>query len=79
MIEVTIISPSEILYQGQATSVVLPGEQGVFEVLSFHKPILSRLIPGCIMIDDQMIPIWRGVVKVASDSLTAIVETKAPK
>ena len=77
MLEVTVLSTQEVLYSGKAQRVILPGEAGVFEVLSFHRPLISRLLPGYIVIDDQPLAIRRGVVKVASDTLTAIVEPEA--
>ena len=74
MLNVTILSSHDVLFSGQAHHVVFPGEQGVFEVLPFHRPLVSRLLPGIILIDEQFVSIQRGVVKVESDSITAIVE-----
>ncbi|HEX9780024.1 MAG TPA: hypothetical protein VGB20_02285 [bacterium] len=74
MLAVAIVSPREVIFEGDASSVVLPGEAGVFEVLPFHQPLLSRLLPGTIFVDDEPIPILRGVVKVARDSVIAIVD-----
>ena len=74
MIQVTIVSPEEVLFQGTAQHVILPGEQGVFEVGLFHRPLVSRLLPGMIVIDEQAVPILRGVMKVESNVLTAMVE-----
>ena len=74
MVAVTILSPHDVLFSGQAHHVVFPGEQGVFEVLPFHRPLVSRLLPGIILIDERSIAIQRGVVKIESDSITAIVE-----
>ncbi|MFC1645942.1 hypothetical protein ACFL2Y_02055 [Candidatus Omnitrophota bacterium] len=74
MLEVTVISPRKIVFKGQAISVILPGEYGVFEVLLFHKPLLSRLLQGRIDIDGRSIPILRGVAKVEENKVTAIVE-----
>ncbi len=74
MLDVLITTPGEVLYEGRAQSVVLPGEVGVFEVLPFHKPLLTRLISGIIMVDQQRLDIWRGVVQVKGNKVTAIVE-----
>ena len=74
MLEVTILSPEEVLFEGQAQRVILPGEFGVFEVCPFHRPLVSRLLPGYVLIDHQSVAIQRGVVKVLHDTLTAIVE-----
>lgn len=73
--DITIVSLQEVLYQGHARQVIFPGEQGMFEVLPMHRPIVSLLLPGTIVIDEtQVFPIERGVVKVAFDQITAIVE-----
>ena len=53
LLDVSVVSPIKIIFEGKAKSVILPGEQGVFEVLPFHKPILSRLITGTIVIDNE--------------------------
>ncbi|MFC1709568.1 hypothetical protein ACFL2J_05910 [Candidatus Omnitrophota bacterium] len=74
MLDVTIISPRQMVFKGQANGVILPGEYGVFEILLFHKPLLSRLIGGRIDIDGNSYPILRGVVKVEQNRVTAIVE-----
>ena len=32
-----------VLFEGQSSTVSLPGKDGEFEILDFHKPILSRM------------------------------------
>ncbi len=65
----------EIIFQGQASSVILPGSEGEFEVLNFHKPIMSRLKKGLIVVDNiKEFPVAGGVVKMAQQSLVAIVD-----
>ncbi|MBI4430395.1 MAG: hypothetical protein HY587_01615 [Candidatus Omnitrophica bacterium] len=73
-IDVLVVTPQAILYRGQASSVTLPGEVGIFEVLSNHKPLLTLLISGHVMIDNKGIPIRRGIVKVVQNKVFAIVE-----
>lgn len=46
----------------------------MFEVLPFHKRILSRLISGNIFIDERFFPIKRGIVMVNQNKVTIIVE-----
>ena len=73
--DVTIVSLQDVLFSGTARQVIVPGEQGIFEILPMHRPIVSLLLPGTIVIDEQQVlPIRRGVVKVAFDQVTAIVE-----
>ncbi len=75
-LDVTVLSPQEVIFEGKAKSVILPGEEGVFEVLPFHKRILSRLISGRLFIDEQGFPIRRGIVKVNQNEVTIIVEER---
>lgn len=74
MLDVLITGPQEVFFEGRAQSAVFPGEMGVFEVLPFHKPLLSRLISGIIIVDNFRIEIERGVVQVKSNKVTAIIE-----
>lgn len=75
-LDVTILSPIEVIFEGKAKSIILPGEEGVFEVLPFHKRILSRLISGRLFIDEQSFPIKRGIVKVNQNKVTIIMEER---
>ncbi len=78
MLDVMVITPQEILFEGRANSAIFPGETGVFEVLPFHKPLLGRLISGIIVVNhDWHQPIGRGVVEVKGNKVTAIVETSS--
>jgi len=76
LLDVCILDPREVLFEGKAKSVVVPGEQGVFEVLPFHKRILSRLLAGVIFVDEEHFPIHRGIIKVDQNKVTIIVEER---
>ncbi len=65
------------MYKGQAKSVIVPGEQGVFEVLPFHKRIMSRLMAGEVCVDERHFPIRRGLVKVDQNRVMIIIEEEA--
>lgn len=74
MLDVKILSPQEILFEGQAPRVIVPGEEGVFEVGPFHRPMVSRLLPGDLIVGTRILAIKRGIVKVLHETVTAIVE-----
>ena len=76
LLDVSVISPTEVIFEGKAKSVILPGEQGIFEILPFHKRLLSRLISGTLLIDEQSFPVRRGIVKVNQNRVTIIVEER---
>lgn len=71
---VLVTSPSRVLFQGSAEHIICPGEEGTFEVLPFHRALVSRLLAGEVTIDGRAIPIRRGVMRVADDTVTVVVE-----
>lgn len=79
MLEVLLLTLQKILFEGRAKSVILPGEAGVFEVLAFHKPFLTRLLSGPLYIDGQRFFIRRGIARVGLNKVTVIVEEAAAK
>ncbi len=74
MLDVYIYTPQKILFEGQAKSVILPGEQGDFEILNFHKNILSRIISGIIFVDEKGFYVRRGVAKVELNTIVIVAE-----
>lgn len=74
MLDVLILSPEKIIFEGKAESVILPGEQGTFELLSFHKNLLSRLLAGSVIVDGRIFSIRRGIVKVKDDTVIIVSE-----
>lgn len=45
-----IVSPETTLFQGEVTSVTLPGVDGSFQILNNHAPIVSILKDGLVKI-----------------------------
>lgn len=74
-LELLLTSAERVLFQGTAHSVSFPGEQGTFEVLPLHRPLVSRLRAGMVLVDGLAVPIRHGVVRVANDQVLAVVET----
>jgi F0F1-type ATP synthase epsilon subunit len=74
ILDVEVLNPKEVIFEGKARSVMVPGEQGVFEILPFHKRILSRLVSGTVIIDQKTVSIQRGIVKADLNKVTIILE-----
>lgn len=74
LLDVSILNTKEIIFEGKAKKVTVPGEEGVFEILPFHKPIMSRLLSGTLFIDATGFPIRRGIIKVSANKVMIIVE-----
>lgn len=73
-----IISPSEILFKGEAESVKLPGQLGSFTVLRNHASLISVLNKGVIVYrttsgDEKKIDIKGGLVDVDSNVVSVCV------
>lgn len=74
MFNVTLLDQAHVIFEGVAQSVILPGDEGEFEVLDFHKPVVSSLKRGEIIIDNMGFPIARGIVRFYKDQMIALVE-----
>ncbi len=72
--DILIATLDRVVFEGKGKSLILPGENGVFEVLPYHKKLLSRLKEGPIVLDGTTFAIRRGVVKVGPSDVTVIVE-----
>jgi len=74
-LSVLVTSPERMLYEGTAKGLIVPGERGTFEILPLHRPLVSRLLSGVMVIDDRSFSIRRGAIRVADDTVVAVVET----
>jgi len=74
LLDVTVLSPTQVIFEGKARNMIVPGEQGVFEVLPFHKRILSRLLAGTMLIEERSFLMRRGIIKVNQNRVTVIME-----
>ena len=71
---VLVATPERVIFEGDAKSLILPGERGIFEVMPYHKRLLSRLVRGILSLDGSELKIKRGVAKVGLNDVTVIVE-----
>ena len=52
-----IITPEAKLFSGEANAVQLPGNDGIFQVLNNHAPIIAALKEGIVKVDlNQALP-----------------------
>lgn len=69
-----IFSQAGVLFQDRASRVSLPGEEGEFEVMAFHAPIISLLLAGRILVDGRALSIQKGIAKMEGNALFIFVE-----
>ena len=74
MIYVTVMNQAQVIFEGVASNVVLPGDFGEFEIMQFHWPIVSILRKGDIIIDNMDFPISKGIARFGEEKLVALVE-----
>ncbi len=76
--KLTIITPDKPVFDGEITSVTVPGSAGSFEVLENHAPIVSTLEDGKVIIrtgkNEEIITIVGGVVEVLHNNITVLAE-----
>lgn len=72
-----IISTTEVVYQGEADSVTLPGTQGSFTVLQNHASLISTLVPGTIVYHNDSgegrFDVQGGIVDVDSNAVSVCI------
>ena len=73
-----ILTPDKKVFEGEATSVTLPGTLGSFEILNHHAPIISTLQDGKLIVrgsgKEEVFLIQGGVVECLKDKVTVLVE-----
>jgi F-type H+-transporting ATPase subunit epsilon len=74
-----ILTPDKKVFEGEATSVTLPGTLGSFEILNHHAPIISTLQDGKLIVrgggkDEQVFLIKGGVVEASNNVVTVLAE-----
>jgi F-type H+-transporting ATPase subunit epsilon len=78
-----LVSPDRVLFSGPAQAVVVPGEEGDFQVLSDHEPLVASVRPGVIGIDDangrhHRVFVRGGFAEVHPLGLIILAETAIP-
>ena len=75
MFKTIILNPKGAVFEGLVKSIFMPGSEGEFEVMDFHKPMISLLKEGEIIIDWQKsLKISKGVMMVKDNQLIAMIE-----
>jgi len=80
--KLTIITPDKLAYEGEATSVTVPGTAGSFQILKNHATIVSTLADGNVVIRDNkhetIFAIKGGVVEAKDNAITILAESLFP-
>ena len=78
MLQLRIVSPEKVEYDGVVESVLVPGTMGQFEILNDHAPIISTLQKGVVEYATQegkvSLNILGGFVEVQKNLVSLCVE-----
>jgi len=73
--KLAIMTPDALLYQNEVESVFFFGDQGEFELLAYHYPVLAILQQGNIIVNwQEAVPIKFGIVKFFANDCIVLVE-----
>jgi F-type H+-transporting ATPase subunit epsilon len=72
-----ILTPDKALFNGEVTSVILPGSKGQFEVLKNHAALVSSLDKGVIKVKTidgrtETFMVEGGVVEVLNNNISVL-------
>jgi F-type H+-transporting ATPase subunit epsilon len=75
----TILTPEKEIFEGEVTSVKVPGISGQFEILKNHAPIVAALGEGQVRVLDtkgnkQVYTIKKGFVEVLRNEVSVLVQ-----
>jgi len=76
---IEIVTPDTVIFEGEASLVQLPGIDGSFEILNNHAPLISVLKAGTIKIiladkNTKTFDIKGGVVEINHNKLMILAE-----
>ncbi|MBO5591612.1 MAG: ATP synthase F1 subunit epsilon [Prevotella sp.] len=78
MLKLKIVTPERIAFDGEVSSVLVPGTMGQFEILNNHAPIISTLGKGIVEYitseGRQQINVSGGFVSVQHNEVSLGVE-----
>jgi len=73
--KISIMTPEALLYQNEIESVFFTGDQGEYELLPYHYPVLGILTEGKIVINwRETVTIKFGLVKFFANDCVVLVE-----
>ena len=78
MLQLKIVSPEKVEYDGAAERILVPGTMGQFELLNDHAPIISTLQKGTVEYVNKegktSLEIQGGFVEVQKNKVSLCVE-----
>ncbi|MBC7789182.1 MAG: ATP synthase F1 subunit epsilon [Anaerolineae bacterium] len=81
MLKVSVISPEQTLYEGEASSIVAPAYDGEVGILTGHAPMMALLGTGTLRLSgsagEQRFKVEGGFLQVVDDVVRVVTERAA--
>jgi F-type H+-transporting ATPase subunit epsilon len=79
ILDVRVVSPEQVVFEGAATSLVIPAWDGKVGILPGHAPMVALLGTGELVIDvsvgaSERFQVAQGVLKVERNRVTILAE-----
>ncbi len=80
-IRVDVVSAEEEIFSGEADFVVLPGEAGELGIYPRHAPLITRIKPGVVRIqqtgvsEEDQVFVAGGILEVQPNLVTVLADT----
>ena len=79
-LHVDIVSAEQEIFSGEAEMVIAPGEAGELGIMPEHAPLLTRIKPGTVRIQqagaaEEVIYVSGGMMEVQPDRVTVLADT----
>ena len=76
--KLVILTPDKEVYQGEVSSVTLPGQDGKFQILKGHAPMVAALSSGAVVYQEsnttKTVAITSGFVEVIHNEITVLAQ-----
>jgi F-type H+-transporting ATPase subunit epsilon len=77
-LQVSVISPEQVLYEGQASVVTVPAFDGEMGILPLHAPLMTLLGTGTLRVESaqglRRFNISGGFLQVVDDTVRVVTE-----
>jgi F-type H+-transporting ATPase subunit epsilon len=77
-LQLEIVTPEGVLYSAKVALVTLPAAEGQIGIYAHHAPLLTRIVPGEIIIrrngTREFLAVGQGLVEVTSDRVQIVTD-----
>ncbi len=71
----TILSPKNVVFESDVSSVFIIGDRSEYELLAYHYPLVGLVQQGDIVIDwKRDIPVRSGIIRFFANECTILIE-----